>query len=158
MSSKKRRAAIDLSLEAERSDEDHSGGGGGGKGDRRWDKDDGGVDEKEEQFKEHGEAPKEETGEEKVVVEVVVDQEGNGTSKEIKYRTQHGEEMEDDKQQSAAGAHGDGESDGAETRAQDKHVVEAAGNGDGDDSYTTMVQDEVIISAVTINLQGLCYC
>ena len=52
------------------------------------------------------------------------------------------EEMEDDKQ-SAADAHGDGESDGGETRAQDKHVVEAAGNGDGDDSYSTMVQDEV---------------
>ena len=140
MSSKKKRAAIDLSLEAERSDEDHSGGGRG-KGDRRRDKDDGEVDKKEERFKEQGEAPKEETGEEKVVVEVVVDQEGDGT-KEIKYRTQQGEEMEDDKQ-SAADAHGDGENDGGETRAQDKHVVEAAGNGDGDDSYSTMVQDEV---------------
>jgi hypothetical protein len=141
MSSKKKRAAIDLSLEAERSDEDHSSGGGG-KGDRRWDKDDGAVDKKEEQFKEQGEAPKEETGEEKVVVEVVVDQGGDGT-KEIKYRTQQGEEMEDDKQ-SAADAHGDGESDGGKTRAQDKHVVvEAAGNGDGDDNYSTMVQDEV---------------
>lgn len=50
--------------------------------------------------------------------------------------------MGNDKQP-AEDAHGDDESDGGETRAQDKHVVEAAGNGDGDDSYTTMVQDEV---------------
>lgn len=141
-SNKKKRAAIDLSLAAERSDEDHSGGSKG-RDDRRDDKD-GEVDKKEEQFKEQGEAPKEETSEEKKVVEVVVDQGGNGT-KEIKFRTQQGEEMEEDKQ-SAVDAHGDDESHGDETRAQDKDVVEGAagnGDGDGDDSYTTMVQDEV---------------
>lgn len=148
MSSKKKRAAIDLSLEAERSGEGHSSGGG--KGDRHRDKDDSSeVDKKEEQFKEQREALEEGTGEEKVVVEVVVDQ-GRDDTREIKYRTQQGEEMGNDKQP-AEDAHGDDESDGGETRAQDKHVVEAAGNGDGDDSYTTMVQDEVIKHILAYN-------
>ncbi|KAJ1281205.1 hypothetical protein BS78_04G290100 [Paspalum vaginatum] len=135
MSSKKKRAAIDLSREAEeRDDDDHSAGAGDDDGDRR-DKD-GEVDKKEEQLKKQGKAPKE-----KKVVEVVVDQGGDGTKEEIKYRTQQGEEMEEDKQ---SNAHGDDESDGGETRAEDKHVVEdAAGNKDGDDSDTAMVQDEV---------------
>ncbi|WVZ73468.1 hypothetical protein U9M48_021771 [Paspalum notatum var. saurae] len=134
MSSKKKRAAIDLSREAEERDDDHSAGDG----DRR-DKD-GEVDKKEELLKKQaaGEAPKVE----KKVVEVVVDQGGDGTKEEIKYRTQQGEEMEEDKQ---SNAHGDDESDGGETREGVKHVVEAAaaGNRDGDDSDTAMVLDEV---------------
>ncbi|TKW41793.1 hypothetical protein SEVIR_1G341000v4 [Setaria viridis] len=136
MSSKKKRAAaIDLSVEAERREEEDRSAG-----DRR-DKD-GGVGKKEEQFKEQEEAPpKEETGGEEKVVEVVVDQGGDGTKEEIKYRTQQGEEMEEDKQSEEG--HGDDESDGAENRADGKHVVEASGDGDGDDNHTTMVQDEV---------------
>ncbi|CAL5019773.1 unnamed protein product [Urochloa decumbens] len=137
MSSKKKRAAIDLSLEAERREEGHSAGDG-------RDKPDGGVDKKEEQFKEQEEAPnKEETGGEEKVVEVVVDQGGDGTKEEIKYRTQQGEEMEEDKQSEEDGE-GDNESDGEETRAYDKHVVEATA-GNGDDNHTTMVQDEVSV-------------
>lgn len=147
MSSKKKRAAIDLSLEVEGTEEDHSRGGGG---DREAAKD-GGVHKEEEQLKEQEEArPKEETGEEKVV-EVVVDQEGEGTKEEIKYRTQQGEEMEEDKQSAEDGRSND-ESDGAETRAEDNHVLEAAaGNGAGeeDNSHTTMEQDEV-----TLQFQG----
>ncbi|CAN6279858.1 unnamed protein product [Urochloa humidicola] len=130
MSSKKKRAAIDLSLEPERREEDHSTDDRRGK--------DGGADKKEEQFKEQeNQAPKEETDGEEKVVEVVVDQGGDGTKEEIKYRTQQGEEMEEDKQSEEDGD-GDDESDGGETRADDKHVVEAAaGNG------TAMVQNEV---------------
>ncbi|KAF8779938.1 hypothetical protein HU200_002208 [Digitaria exilis] len=133
MSSKRKRAAIDLSLEAERKkeEEDHSAGDCSSK--------DGRVDKKEEQFKEQEEDPIEETAGEKVV-EVVVDQGGDGTEEEIKYRTQQGEEM--DKQSEEDAGDGDDESDGAETRAEDKHVVEATA-GDGDDSQTIMVQDEV---------------
>nr|CAB3451205.1 unnamed protein product [Digitaria exilis] len=136
MSSKRKRAAIDLSLAADQreKEEDHIAGDRRGK--------DGGVDKKEEQFKEQEEDhPIEETAGEKVV-EVVVDQGGDGTKEEIKYRTQHGEEMEEDKQSEEDAGDGDDESDGAETRAEDKHVVEATA-GDGDDSQTTMVQDEV---------------
>ncbi|KAL6635199.1 hypothetical protein ACP70R_027870 [Stipagrostis hirtigluma subsp. patula] len=132
-SSKKKRAAVDLSLEVERTEDDRSSGGDG---DRRA------KDcelEKEEQLKKQGEAPKEETDEEKVV-EVVVDQGADGSKEEIKYRTQQGEEMEEDKQ---LAEDGDGESNGAETRAEDKHVVATAGNGGGGDNQSTMVQDEV---------------
>ncbi|XP_062220948.1 probable WRKY transcription factor 9 [Phragmites australis] len=138
MSSKKKRAAVDLSLEMEGREDDRSGGSDG---DRQTK--DGGVEKKDGQLKQ-GEERKEEIEEEKVV-EVVVDQRGDVRSKEeIKYRTQQGEEMEEDKQLSEEGDD-NGESDGGETRAEDKHVVEAAGNkGDhGDDNPTTMVQDEV---------------
>ncbi|CAL4967207.1 unnamed protein product [Urochloa decumbens] len=136
MPSKKKRAAIDLSLEAEGREEGHSAGDG-------RDKQDGRVDKKEEQFKEQEEAPnKEETGGEEKVVEVVVDQGGDGTKEEIKYRTQQGEEMEEDKQSEEDGE-GDNESDGGETRADDKHVVEATAGNSDDNHHTTMVQDEV---------------
>ncbi|PAN08449.1 hypothetical protein PAHAL_1G413700 [Panicum hallii] len=136
MSSKKKRAAIDLSLEAERREEDDRSGG-----DRR-DKD-ARVDKEEEQFKEQKEAPnKEETGGEEKVVEVVVDQGGDGTKEEIKNRTQQGEEMEEDKQSEEDGS-GDDESDGAGTRADDDKLVAVEDSGDGDGDHTTMVQDEV---------------
>ncbi|CAN6233278.1 unnamed protein product [Urochloa humidicola] len=134
-SKKKKRAAIDLSLEAEMREEGHSTDDRRGK--------DGEADKKEEQFKEQEEeAPKEETGAEEKVVEVVVDQGGDGTKEEIKYRTQQGEEMEEDKQ-SEEDSDGDDESDGAETRVEeDKPMVDVAA-GNGDDNRTTMVQDEV---------------
>ncbi|KAK3155399.1 hypothetical protein QOZ80_2BG0202800 [Eleusine coracana subsp. coracana] len=137
MSSKKKRAAIDLSLEVETREEDDRSSGGDS--DRR--SKDGEMDKEEEQLKRHGEALKEETSEEKVV-EVVVDQGGKGSMEEIKYRTQPGE-MEEDKQLEEE-EDGNDESDGADTRAEDKHVVEDAGNRNhGGDSHTTMEQDEV---------------
>ncbi|TVU28680.1 hypothetical protein EJB05_20209, partial [Eragrostis curvula] len=134
MSSKKKKAAIDLSLEAAEKREDDRSSGRDGDGRSK----DGEKDKQEGQPKEQGEAPKEETNEEKVV-EVVVDQGEDGSKEEIKYRTQQGEEMEEDKQ-SAEEGDGDDESDGPETQAEDKHVVEAAGNSDGGD---TMELDEV---------------
>ncbi|RLN09167.1 putative WRKY transcription factor 61 [Panicum miliaceum] len=135
-SRKKRAAAIDLSLEAERREEDDRSDG-----DRRGK--DGRVGKEEEQFKEQKEAPKEETGGDEKVVEVVVDQGGDGTKEEIKYRTQQGEEMEEDKQSEEDGS-GDDESDGAGTRADhDKLVAVVEDSGDGDGDHTTMVKDEV---------------
>ncbi|CAN6245942.1 unnamed protein product [Urochloa humidicola] len=132
MSSKKKRAAIDLSLEAERREEGHNT-------DDHRDKD-AGADKKEEQFnKEQEEAPKEETGGEKKVVEVVVDQGGDGTKEEIKYRTQQGEEMEEDKQSEED----DDGNDGAETCVEEDKPMVDADAGDGNDNRTTMVQDEV---------------
>ncbi|KAL6911557.1 hypothetical protein ACP4OV_000362 [Aristida adscensionis] len=135
-SSKKKRAAIDLSLEAEREDDDHSSGDDGDHRARD------GELEKEEQLRKQGEAPKEETDEEEKVVEVGVDRGADGSKEEIKYRTQQGEVMEEDKQLEEEGDD-DGESDGAETRAEDKHVVATAGAGAGGDNRTAMVQDEV---------------
>lgn len=135
-SSKRKRAEIDL--ERRDDDVDHSSGdhqpGEGAP-----------PAQKEGQIKE-GEAPTKE------VVEVVVDRGGNGSKEEIKYGTQQGGVMEEDKQSAAAAADNDGadgiddeESDGAGTRAEDKHMVEAApGDGDGDHhDHTTMAQDEV---------------
>lgn len=143
MSAKKKRAAIDLSLEVEnREEEDRSSGGDS---DRR--SKDVEVHKEEGHLKRHGEAPKEENSEEKVV-EVVVDQEGKGSKEEIKYRTQSGEEMEEDKQL-AEEADGNDESDGAETRAEDKHVVEDAGNSNhGGDNHNAMELDEVCITCI----------
>ncbi|GJM86985.1 hypothetical protein PR202_ga02894 [Eleusine coracana subsp. coracana] len=140
MSSKKKRAAIDLSLEVETREEDDRSSGGDS--DRR--SKDGKMDKEEGQLKRHGQALKEETSDEEKVVEVVVDQGGKGSMEEIKYRTQPGEEMEEDKQQ-AEEVDGNDESDGADTRAEDKHVVEDAGNRNhgGGDSHTAMEQDEV---------------
>jgi hypothetical protein len=132
-SKKKQRAAIDLKTE---DDDDRSSGGDGNSRSM-----DGEMDKEEGQLKGHEEAPKKETNGK--VVEVVVDQGGKKDSKEeIKFKTQPGEEMEEDKQL-AEEEDGDDESDGAETRAEDKHVVEDAGNSNVDDSHTAMEHDEV---------------
>ncbi|KAE8814135.1 putative WRKY transcription factor 9 [Hordeum vulgare] len=139
-SSKRKRADIDL----ERRDDD----GDDGSGDHRP------VEaaqapprlQKEGQIKE-GEAQAKE------VVEVVVDRGGDASKEEIKYGTQQEGLMEEDKQSAAAAAGSDGgggvddeENDGPGTRAEDKHMVEAApgdGNGDGDHDHTAMAQDEL---------------
>ncbi|KAL5211529.1 hypothetical protein ABZP36_022376 [Zizania latifolia] len=139
MSSKKRRAAIDLSLEPDQRREEV------GDGDRKA-SDDGVAAEKDGDGSRQGEAPKEETGEEKVA-EVVVDQGGDGCNEDIKYRTQRGEMVEEDKQP-AANDDGDGDRDGgAGASAEEKHLVDAnAGEDDegGNNSRrTTMVQEEV---------------
>jgi hypothetical protein len=136
MSSKKKRAGIDLSLELEKGEDDRSSGGNSdGDG---WSKD-GKMDKGEGQLKKHGEAIKEESNEK--VVEVVVDQGGKGSNQEeVKFRTQPGEEMEVDKQLAEEGD----ESNGAETRAGDKHVVEDAGNSNGGDNHPAMKQDDKV--------------
>uniref|UniRef100_J3LHH4 WRKY domain-containing protein n=1 Tax=Oryza brachyantha TaxID=4533 RepID=J3LHH4_ORYBR len=136
MSSKKKRAAIDLSLEAERRPEEGDGDGETSDGGAMAAKD----------VKQGEAVPKEETGGEEKVVEVVVDQGEDGSNEEIKYRSRQGEMMEEDKQPAAANDDDDGESDGAGASAEEKHIVaEAAGNGDDDggDSRTAMAQDEL---------------
>ncbi|KAF0931271.1 hypothetical protein E2562_002618 [Oryza meyeriana var. granulata] len=138
MSSKRKRAAIDLSLEVERRPEERDGEASDGAA---------AAAEEEDDDVKRGEAPKEEPGgEEEKVVEVVVDQREDGSNEEIKYRTQQGEKMKEDKQPAAAAnVDDDGESDGAGASAEEKHMVaEAAGEGDdGGDSRTAMVQDEL---------------
>jgi hypothetical protein len=140
MSSKKKRAAIDLSLELEKGEDDRSSGGNSDGDDCSKD---GKMDKEEGQLKKHREAIKEESNEK--VVEVVVDQGEKGSNqKEIKFRTQPGEEMEEDKQLAEEGD-GGGESNGAETRAEDKHVVEEAGNSNGgDDNHSVMEQNDEV--------------
>uniref|UniRef100_A0A0E0K5Q6 WRKY domain-containing protein n=1 Tax=Oryza punctata TaxID=4537 RepID=A0A0E0K5Q6_ORYPU len=144
MSSKKRRAAIDLSLEAERRRPEE-----GGSGDREA-RDGAAAAEEDGDVKQGEGGPKEETGgEEEKVVEVVVDQGEDGSNEEIKYRTQQGEMMEEDKQPAAAANIDDddgGESDGAGASAEEKHMVTEATGGEGDeggDSRTAMAQDEL---------------
>ncbi|KAM0897556.1 hypothetical protein ACQ4PT_022497 [Festuca glaucescens] len=128
-SSKRKREAIDLKR---RDDVDGSGGH------RRAE--DGPAAEKKGQVK-PGEAPSEE------VVEVVVDRGEDGSKEEIKYGTPQGGVMEEDKQSAADHDGGDEESDDAAgTRAEDKHMVEAApgdGDGDGDHNHTAMAHDEL---------------
>ncbi|EMS53973.1 putative WRKY transcription factor 9 [Triticum urartu] len=136
-SSKRKRADIDL----ERRDDEVDDGSGDhhpGEAAPRV--------QKEGQIKE-GEAPAKE------VVEVVVDRGGDGSKEEIKYGTQQGGVIEEDKKSAAAAADndaGDGiddeEGDGGGTGAEDKHMVEAApgdGDGDGDHEHTAMAQDEL---------------
>jgi hypothetical protein len=136
-SKKKQRAAIDLPLEVEKTEDDDRSSGGDGDSRSK----DGEMDREEGQLKRHGEAPKEATNSK--VVEVVVDQGGKKDSKEeIRFKTQPGEEMEEDKQL-AEEEDGNDESDGAETRAEDKHVVEDAGNSNGDNIHAAMEHDEV---------------
>lgn len=127
-SSKRKREEIDLER---RDDVDGSGSGGHHRAE------DGPAAEKKGQVK-AGEAPSEE------VVEVVVDR-GEDGSKEIKYGTPQGGVMEKDKQSAADHDGGDEESDDAVgTRAEEKHMVEAApGDGDGDHNHTAMAHDEL---------------
>uniref|UniRef100_A0A0D9VLJ3 WRKY domain-containing protein n=1 Tax=Leersia perrieri TaxID=77586 RepID=A0A0D9VLJ3_9ORYZ len=136
-SSKKKRAAIDLSLEADqRKAEERDAGDGVA------------MAEEDDDVKRAELAPKEETGGEekkKKVVEVVVDQGEDGSNEEIKYRTQQGEMMEKDKQpdQAANDDEHDDESDGAGASPEEKHMVGEEAAGEGDDSRTAMVQDEL---------------
>ena len=91
--------------------------------------------QKEGQVKQGAAPPKE-------VVEVVLDRGGASSKEEIKYGTQQGGLMEDDKQ-SAADHDGDEVSDdGVGTGAEDKHMVEAAA-GDGNGNHTSMAHNEV---------------
>uniref|UniRef100_A0A0E0CS14 WRKY domain-containing protein n=1 Tax=Oryza meridionalis TaxID=40149 RepID=A0A0E0CS14_9ORYZ len=147
MSSKKKRAAaIDLSVEAERRRPEEGGDGGdreASDGAAAAAEEDGDVKQKQR------EGPKEETGgEEEKVVEVVADQGEDGSNEEIKYRTQQGDMMEEDKQPAAAANVDDdgGDSDGAGASAEEKHMVTEATGGEGDDggdSRTAMAQDEL---------------
>ncbi|KAG8059308.1 hypothetical protein GUJ93_ZPchr0002g25737 [Zizania palustris] len=134
MSSKKKRAAqIDLSLQPAEPR-------GVADGDRKAS--DGAAAEKDGSGKQgEAQAPKEETGEEKVL-EVVVVQGGVGFDEEIKYRTLQGETtMEgDDTQPAANDVVGAGRA-----CVEEKHMVDATGEDDGGANIsrrTTMVQDE----------------
>ncbi|BAF10164.1 Os02g0770500 [Oryza sativa Japonica Group] len=144
MSSKKKRAAIDLSLEAERRRPEERGGGS----DREASDGAAAAAEEDGDVKQR-EGPKEETGgEEEKVVEVVVDQGEDGSNEEIKYRTQQAEMIEEDKQPAAAANVDDdgGDSDGVGASAEEKHMVTEATGGEGDDggdSRTPMAQDEL---------------
>ncbi|KAG8072569.1 hypothetical protein GUJ93_ZPchr0006g45350 [Zizania palustris] len=140
MSSKKKRAAIDLSLEPERREEV-------GHGDRKAS--DGAIAAaKDGDGSKQGEPPKEETGEElEKVAEVVVDQGGDGCSEDTKYRTQRGEMTEEEDKRPAASDDDDGDrDDGAGASAEEKHMVDAnAGEYDegGNSRRTTMAQEEL---------------
>lgn len=153
MSSKKKRAAIDLSLEAERRRPEERGGGS----DREASDGAAAAAEEDGDVKQR-EGPKEETGgEEEKVVEVVVDQGEDGSNEEIKYRTQQAEMIEEDKQPAAAANVDDdgGDSDGVGASAEEKHMVTEATGGEGDDggdSRTPMAQDEVLYTVLQLNL------
>ncbi|CAM0943849.1 unnamed protein product [Alopecurus aequalis] len=133
-SSKRKREVIDLG----RRDDDDVGDGSGGDGQAEEGVPPASAARKEGQVKQGAASPKE-------VVEVVEDREGAGSKEEIKYSTQQGELMEEDKQSGADhDGNGDEESgDGAGTRAEDKHMLEEApSDGGGNHNHTSMARDE----------------